>query len=347
MAWVEARYSKNKVKQAGEVLIDKGASEAERLEAMEILSNWRAAHAYPMHALLILLRTMASRVDTTAIVVQRLKRTPSIIFKLKNQKEMHKQSMSLSRMQDISGCRAVVKTVNDVRKLTTIIVDSSTRHKLHRTDDYITNPKESGYRGVHLVYKYGGLKSEYEDYFVELQIRSKIQHAWATAVEIIDTFTKQALKANKGKKDWADFFRFVSVEFSLIEKSKAGKLAFGIDTKAEVIRLSRKLNVVKLLNAFAVTTQHITKQTDNRTDYFLLELTNHASQITIFQFIPSKLEEATKLYLQKEEQAKTDKSYDVVLVAANSLHDLKTAYRNYFAESKDFLKYLAQVTTKY
>ena len=81
MAWVKAVYSKTKVKQAGEILIDKGTSEAQRLAAMEILSNWRAAHAYPMHSLLILLRTMASRVDASAVVVQRLKRTPSILFK--------------------------------------------------------------------------------------------------------------------------------------------------------------------------------------------------------------------------------------------------------------------------
>lgn len=342
MTWVLAKYSKSKVKRAGEILIDDTADEVERFKAMEVLSNWRAAHAYPMHSLLILLRTMAARVDNTAVVVQRLKRMPSIQNKLVDQKKM-----SLSRMQDIAGCRAVVGTVNDVRVLTDTIVKSSTRHKLHKTDDYITNPKESGYRGVHLIYKYNGLKSEYKDYFVELQIRSKIQHAWATAVEMVDTFTKQALKASKGKKDWAEFFRLVSVEFALIEKSKAGNIAFGIDTKAEVIRLSNKLNVVKLLGAFAVTTQFLTKRNDNKTDYFLLELSAHATQITVAQFAASKLELATKTYLQKEEQAKVDNSYNVVLVAANSVHALKAAYPNYFAQSKDFLKYLAQVTKKY
>ena len=250
-------------------------------------------------------------------------------------------------MQDIAGCRAVVKAVNDVRRLTEILENSSTRHKLHKAVDYITNPKESGYRGIHLIYKYDGRKAEYEDYFVELQIRSKIQHAWATAVEMVDTFTKQALKASKGKKEWADFFRYVSVEFALIEKSKAGNVAFGIDTKSEVMRLSQKLNVIKLLKAFAVTTQHLTKQNDNKTDYYLLELTNHATQIVVTQFPASELVNATNMYLQKEEQAKVDNSYNVVLVAANSVHALKMAYPNYFAQSTDFLKYLAQVTAKY
>jgi len=342
MKWVQSKYSKSKVRQAGEVLVSNTTDAAKLLEAMEIMSNWRAAHAYPMHALLVLLRTMASRVDKNAPVVQRLKRMPSIENKL-----IQQPKMSLSRMQDIAGCRVVVRNIIEVWKLTATVEESKTRHTLHKKYDYITNPKTSGYRGIHLVYKYNGLKTEYQDYFVELQIRSKIQHAWATAVELIDTFTNQALKANKGRKEWADFFRYVSVEFSLLEKSKAGNVAFGIDTKEQVIRLSKKLNVTKLLNAFAVTIQHLTKRSDNKTDYFLLELSAYASQINITQFPPSNLEHATTLYLQKEEQAKMDGSYNVVLVAANSVHSLKAAYPNYFAESKDFLKYLNQVTTKY
>ena len=347
MTWVKTKYSKSKVKQAGETLIDKTASKDERLAAMEIMSDWRTAHAYPMQALLMLLRKMANRVDSNAIVVQRLKRAPSIIFKLKNQKEVTKQNMSLSRMQDIAGCRAVVKTVKEVKELSQLLIDSRTRHKLHNVKDYIADPKESGYRGIHLVYKYNGSKTEYVDYFVELQIRSKIQHAWATAVEIVDTFTQQALKASKGEKEWADFFRYVSVEFSLIEKSKAGNVAFGIDTKKEVTRLAQKLNVVKLLNAFVITTRHIVKQNNNKTDYFLLELTENATQILVTKYSAAQLVEATNMYLKKEEQAKVDHAYNIVLVAANSIHTLKAAYPNYFAHSTDFLRYLSQITTKY
>jgi len=347
MVWAQTQYSKTKVKQAGEVLIDETATADMRFEAMEIMSNWRAAHAYPMQAVLMLLRKMACRIDKNVVVVQRLKRLPSIQNKLTKQ-----QRMSLSRMQDIAGCRAVVGTVSDTKLLADALVKSKTRHKLHRKDDYITNPKESGYRGIHLVYKYNGEKAEYKDYFVEVQIRSKIQHAWATAVEIVDTFTHQAIKASDGTKDWVDFFRYVSVEFALIEKSKAAGVAFGIDTRAKVISLSQKLNVVKLLNAFAVTTQHLTKQSNNKTDYFLLELATETTppnitRITVTRFSPSKLVEATNLYLQKEELAKVNTSYNVVLVAANSMHALKAAYPNYFAQSKDFLKYLAQITAKY
>src|SRR5690606_15240116 len=110
------------------------------------------------------------------VVVQRLKRTPSIVGKLKRI-----EGMKLHRMQDIGGCRSVLEDVSKVRTLRDSLVNSRTRNKLHREDDYITTPKSSGYRGVHLVYKYNGQKSAYQDYFVEIQIRSKVQHAWATA----------------------------------------------------------------------------------------------------------------------------------------------------------------------
>lgn len=337
MAWVTAKHSKREITRAGEQLLDEKLDEVQRLQAMAVLSNWRAAHAYPMHAVLITLRTMAREADKNAIVVQRLKRTPSIIGKMQRY-----PSMNLSRMQDIAGCRAVVNTVKEVKKLTSKITTSRTRNKLHKTHDYINQPKESGYRGIHLIYKYGGEKAEYSDYFVEIQVRTKIQHAWATAVEIIDTFTKQALKTSKGKQEWLDFFRYVSAEFAKLEKTPTG-IVDDIDTKAEVIRLAHKLNVINLLNAYAVSTKYVTKKNDNKTDYFLLELTEHAHQLRVTQFGPSELQIATEQYLLKEEQAKIDDSYNVVLVSANNVHALKAAYPNYFAQSKDFLKHLNTV----
>jgi hypothetical protein len=42
---------------------------------------------------------------------------------------------------------------------------------------------------------------------IEVQIRSRAQPAWATALETVDTFTSQALKANRGKCGLAAFLR--------------------------------------------------------------------------------------------------------------------------------------------
>jgi len=338
MVWAKANYSKKAVMRAGETLIDDLATEDEHLLAMDVLSNWRAAHAYPMHSLLMTLRQQSVAVSKSAIVVQRLKRTPSIVEKLSRYPDM-----KLQRMQDISGCRSILSTVREVEQLAINISKSRTRHKLHKTDNYIEQPKDSGYRGIHLVFKYNGDKTEYQDYFVEIQLRSKIQHAWATALEIVDTFTKQALKSSRGNQDWLNFFIFAGAEFAQLEKRPIGTIPEGADSHKELMRLEKKLNVVARLNAFAVSADHIMKKQDGKTDYFLLELTDHARKIVVSQYSTSAFELATKNYLEKEKQAKVDSSYDVVLVAASSMHALKSAYPNYFADSKDFLKYIQRV----
>ena len=342
MAWIIAEYSKKAVKRAGECLIDEDASDDEISAAMDVLSNWRSAHAYPMHAVLIFLRNQSAKIDAKSIVVQRLKRTPSIVGKLKRI-----DGMKLHRMQDISGCRSVVSNINKVRALRDSIVGSRTRHKLHREDDYITQPKTSGYRGVHLVYKYNGQKTSYQDYFVEIQLRSKIQHAWATAVEVVEHFTRQALKASQGNKDWLDFFRYASAEFSKLENSAIDPALAGTDTYAELLRLEQKLNARVRLNAFTVSTQFISERSDRKSDYFLLELTEHASQIQVTQFPPELLGQATQKYIECEKKAKAQPEYDVVLVSASSVHNLMAAYPNYFADSKGFLRHLEQVIQRH
>jgi len=336
--WAVAQHSKKAVMRAGECLIDPLATFEQYSSAMEILSNWRAAHAYPMHSLLMMLRKKAASVDKKAIVVQRLKRTPSILEKLSRYPEM-----KLHRMQDISGCRAIVNNVRDAERLASSITKSRTRHQLHKLDDYIEAPKETGYRGIHLVYKYNGDKDDYKDYFVEIQIRSKIQHAWATAVEIVDAFTKQALKSSRGQKDWLDFFTFVGNEFATLEKRPTGSNVDGVDTASEARRLAEKLSVAARLRAFTVSTDHIIQKGDSKTDYYLLELANNAKEIRITKYKQSQFEQATAAYLEREKVAKSSSQHDVVLVSASSMHALHKAYPNYFADSRDFLRYLDRV----
>jgi putative GTP pyrophosphokinase len=63
--------------------------------------------------------------------------------------------------------------------------------------DYIAAPKETGYRSVHLIFKYRSQSSKHRAWNglrVEIQLRSRLQHAWATAVETVDTFTRQTLR---------------------------------------------------------------------------------------------------------------------------------------------------------
>lgn len=212
MQWIKPKYSKEKVKKAGQSLILAKVESEDFVNAIPVFHNWRSSHAFPMHIMLDLLRKTAVRIDKNAIAVQRLKRVASIYHKLVREK-----SMSLSRMEDIAGCRVVVSNVKNVERVRNTLKNSRTKNILHRERDYIAEPKESGYRGIHLVYRYNGSKKEFKGMSVELQIRSKVQHSWATAVEVVGTFTKQALKASSGDNNWLNLFKYASVEFSILE----------------------------------------------------------------------------------------------------------------------------------
>ena len=156
MQWIEPEYSKEKVKKAGKHLAFMDIDDQRFRESVPIFFNWRASHAFPMQIMLDLLRKNAIRIDRQALVVQRLKRVPSILNKL-----IREKGMSLSRMEDIAGCRAVLNNTGYVKRLHYNLKKSRTKNILHRERDYILNPKESGYRGVHLIFKYNGGKEKY------------------------------------------------------------------------------------------------------------------------------------------------------------------------------------------
>ena len=69
-----------------------------------------------------------------------------------------------------------------------------------------------------LIYKYkNNQHPQYDGLRLELQIRTKLQHIWATAVETMGTFLGQALKSRQGDKAWIDFFAETSSAFALME----------------------------------------------------------------------------------------------------------------------------------
>ncbi|MDY6953379.1 MAG: RelA/SpoT domain-containing protein [Thermodesulfobacteriota bacterium] len=268
MQWIEPEYSKEKVKKAGKFLIAEKVDGHKFREAVPVFFNWRSAHAFPMQIMLDLLRKNAIRINKKALVVQRLKRVPSIFNKLFREK-----GMSLSRMEDIAGCRAVLNDTKEVKQLYNNLKNSRTKNILHRERDYISNPKESGYRGIHLVFKYNGSKEKYCGLFVELQLRTNIQHSWATAVEVVGTFTKQALKASYGEPVWLEFFKYASVEFAKLEKCPVDTKYDGIDTLKKLKKCIEILEIEKRLNAFNVAVKTISSRSGTRgAGYYILFL---------------------------------------------------------------------------
>ncbi|MCX5864426.1 MAG: RelA/SpoT domain-containing protein [Deltaproteobacteria bacterium] len=343
MQWIEPEHSKERVKKAGKYLVGPGVTVQQVREAIPVFFNWRSAHAFPMQIMLDLLRKNAIRIDRNALVVQRLKRVNSILNKL-----IREEGMSLSRMEDIAGCRAVLDNTRDVRKLYINLKNSRTKNILYRERDYILNPKESGYRGIHLVYKYNGQKDKYRGLLVELQLRSKIQHAWATAVEVVGTFTKQALKASYGEPIWLEFFKLASVEFAKLEGCKIDERYEGLDTLSKLKECMSILDIDRRLRAFNVAVKTISSRAGEKggAGYYILFLDLEKRVIKLRAFDKSRLEEATNTYNEEEQKYSDDDTKDLVLVSANSLRELRRAYPNYFSDTNIFSKHLDEVIAK-
>ncbi len=342
MDWVELSFSKKEVRRSGDYLANLETvkfSPKDFLRAYGVLDNWRASHAYPLQSMLGYYRKKAMDIDPKAIVVRRLKRAPSIISKL-----MRESGMKLDRMEDIGGCRIVVSNLSQVYAVKNAIVKGRTRNILRRERDYIKDPKPSGYRGIHLVYRYNGQKEQYSSHSVELQIRSKVQHSWATAVEVVGTFTGQGLKASQGAEDWLEFFRLASVAFSDIEHKTLIENKNTKDRK-RLLESIEKLGVQPRLKAFAVSTQHLNqhlnRSTDNTFTYFLLLLKIDQQKIQIFSHID--VDSATAQYADFEKRIRNDRQRDVVLVSADSVRGLKKAYPNYFADTTEFSKNIERI----
>lgn len=257
MSLIVPKFTRSQICTAGKVLIDPDVTTERRAEALSIINHWRACHVYPMNTFQATLRKRLKKVCDSSFVAQRLKRVPSIVLKLERNK-----GMQLARMQDIGGLRAVVKSIEDVRKLEEIYNNGSLNHPLIGVDDYILKPKPSGYRSLHLIYKYENpIETAYNGLSIELQIRTNLQHAWATAVETIGSFLNQALKSNEGSAEWLGFFKLVGAAFALMENSPTAD-EFQEFSPAEIyskcLQQEKKLDVKRKLQSFAVAANAIT-----------------------------------------------------------------------------------------
>jgi Region found in RelA / SpoT proteins len=282
------------------------------------------------------LRRYAREVSTKPLLAQRLKRVPSIVEKLRRF-----PTMNLSRMQDVGGCRAVLKSVAEVRRLRRVYESSRIKHMLIREDDYITHPKRDGYRGVHLVYRYySDRAATYNGLQIEIQLRSRLQHAWATSVETVGTFLNQPLKANVGPEAWKHFFTLTGSIFAATEKTPLveGTPQNRENLKAEARALAQRLQVRNVLTAFGTALRITEEEEQPDVRYYLLVLNPESRQLSINGYARAELERATESYLAYEKLMVATPGSQVVLVAADSLESLRRAYPNYFLDTEVFLR---------
>jgi ppGpp synthetase/RelA/SpoT-type nucleotidyltranferase len=294
--WAVPLFSRPQVNRAGRILLDVQMEKQIVVEhALQMVNNWRATHNYPLNTFQVSLRKKAKAVDAEALVAQRIKRLTSIMYKLQRFPEM-----KLTQMQDIGGCRAIVKSVRLVDGLVLSYERSDLKHALATKDDYIQTPQASGYRGVHLVYRYFSDKNKtiYNDLKIEIQFRSQLQHAWATAVETVGTFIGQALKASRGREDWLRFFALMSSAIAMREKRPPvpGTPNDKGELTEELRQHALKLNVVEVLQAFGYAMRTLTQPSAEMQSahFYLISLDSKKKTVTVEGFKQNETERASE-----------------------------------------------------
>ncbi|WP_230860983.1 RelA/SpoT domain-containing protein, partial [Vibrio harveyi] len=332
---VQPTSSKKAVMRAGKELAecyDRGC--ALQADALDVLNNWRLSHSYPLEKIRLYLEQNAKEVDSKALMGQRIKRVPSIVGKLNRF-----PNMRLDRMQDLGGCRAVVSSIDDVYRVVGKLKSTRFMHVLKNEKDYIEDPKESGYRSYHMVYSYQNKKYEkLNGLQIEMQIRTVVQHSWATAVEVVGAFTAQSLKSSQGNERWLDFFKLVSHYFQELEKGRRYRTA-----PEDLKTLFEELNVNRFVHACAVTANHIDKENHQWASYFLMELNPQEGHINVTSYPTNRLKQAGEDYLAAERRCKDIVGAEAALVSTNDLDNLRNAYPNYFADTRTFMHNLGRV----
>lgn len=334
MEWEIPKYNAIELNAAGRLLVSGQARWTPEYQyALEVINNWRNSHHFPLNTFKVTIRYKTGKVDHMGLTAQRIKRLWSIDLKLRNQ-----PTMRLIQMQDIGGCRAVVSSVPKVRHLQRLYSHYSS-HTLHDVDDYIKTPRLSGYRGVHLIYRYLSEKNTaWNGLKIEIQLRSALQHAWATAVETIGTFSGQALKSSLGKEEWLRFFALTSSYIARREKQPhvPNTPTNDKELSQEIAHHFQELSVEANLIGYAEALKNIQSGNIKNARYYLLELRATQMSVNITGYGRDELFKASADYAIADRLS--DNQSDAVLVSVDSIASLRQAYPNYFLDTHVFLK---------
>ena len=333
--FVEPLYSRKQVSKAGARIATKRGT----LEDSLVLENWRASHAWVINTFQVNLRRRSRGTDI--VVGTRLKRRPTIINKLQRFPQMQ-----LGRMHDIAGCRVIFPDVPSLVAFRQNVHRGRFAHTRRSIEEerwnYIEHPKVDGYRGIHDVYEYESRSiagSAWKGLLIEIQYRTLLQHSWATAVEVAGLLTHNNPKFGQGAREFIEFFA-VSSEI-LARRFEGMTSCFPDDFDDDLIKRFYKLEEdTRILQLF------------RRVNSKVVNIDFKMNNVLVFPFVKENEENATDLeiiplssvIIAIDTYNRLEKAYegqaDVVLVRADTFENMRITFRNYFADTTEFVTHL-------
>ena len=362
MEYIELPPSRESVKRAGSAIKsaikNNQSSNKDTDRALDIISRWRAFHAIPMNSLRSSLRGKIKKLQNSSdiLISRRLKRMPSILNKM-----LRIDGMSISNMQDIAGVRVIFPNMDlllafkhaceetykssETKKITAgfVLVPVGNEDRYN----YIDNPKKDGYRSLHQVYRFQSKRyPELKGMQVELQLRTQLQHYWATAVETLGLILNASLKSGEGDEQYKEFFRLCGALFAYDEKTNV-QSDFAAYTQTEIIEkiisLNKSINITTLLSGTTIVTNVIQRSGSKANNqYYLVQVDLDLQKVTYMEYSEKQIEEAEFAYKTLEKSVQEEKrNVEVVLISIDSINNLRKTYPNYYLDATEFLKKLS------
>ncbi|WP_156782809.1 nucleotidyltransferase family protein [Acidihalobacter yilgarnensis] len=201
-------------------------------------------------------------------------------------------------------------------------------------------PKKTGYRGIHDVYTYD-VRSKHGDTYkgllIEIQYRTLVQHAWATAVEVIGFVTENQPKFQQGDRRYIDCMALANEILARVYENSKGAcsdLSDG-DLLHEFDYLDNELNLIRTLTGLNTAEAEATQ---NRNTILVFKPNG---DLEVFSYRDST--EALDDLFRRE---KENPDLDIVLVKADTSEEIRMAFKNYFSDAKDFVRFLTQAKKK-
>ncbi len=349
MSYPQPPASKKAVKRAGKniAINDFGADD------IDLVDSWRSSHGYVINTFQSWLKGHFQKKDIHIEFAQRLKRKRTVIDKIKRVKEDGTPLVKdITSMHDLAGCRMIFNSTNDLYSFREYLhstnVMRNVDHELkHEPDkfDYIKKPKFSGYRGVHDVYRHfprGHRRDEvakkpWDGLLVEIQYRTRTQHAWATAVEISDLIDDEKTKfaINAGKRG----------QFFILASEILARNYEGIHNALPELTDENLINNLKNLEDELGILQRLSimrkfEDNQNLKKHNVLNIIEINGDLSLQVFPFSSPQDAI---LKATELENDETSLNAVYVRSDNPNQLRSAYRNYFNDPVDFVELLNNV----
>jgi ppGpp synthetase/RelA/SpoT-type nucleotidyltranferase len=320
--------SKGRVNKAG----DRVSVETQTDEDLFIIDEWRSAHKAVLNTFQASLRMRTQ--NTEVVVAQRHKRKNTIFDKLNRY-----PGMKLSRMDDVAGCRLIFPDIETLQNFRDSFHKAKFKHHLKNDPDkynYITNPKGTGYRGIHDVYEYdvrSSSNAHLKGLLIELQYRTKIQHAWATTVEVIGHITNSQPKFERGDERYQRAMVYASEILARAHEDMPGPVP-GISNKELIDLFDEVDSDIHLTRSLGGLNQVKTIHSEKKNVILIFD---KAGNLSIESYTS-----ASEALIRLFDIEKKNPDLDVVLVRADTSDEVRFAYKNYFSDATDFLTLLRQ-----